>query len=83
MDNILNPNSVYITIIRDPVSQLETTFNNLEFGELLEIEAKEDQLKMFLKDPKLYIQGVIQRHRFKVSVIQVKFDLFFPLIFIS
>ncbi|XP_065655669.1 uncharacterized protein LOC100209212 isoform X2 [Hydra vulgaris] len=79
MDNILNPNSVYITIIRDPVRQLETTFNNLEFGALLEIEEKEDQLKMFLKNPKMYIQGVIQKNRFKDSLNLIKNGQFFDL----
>ena len=36
MDNILNPGSVYLTILRDPVTQLETTFNNLGFGGMLQ-----------------------------------------------
>lgn len=67
MDNILNPGSVYITILRDPVTQLETTFNNLGFGGLLQVINTTDQLLTFLENPKLYIQGVIRRKRFKVS----------------
>ena len=67
MDNILNPGSVYVTILRDPVTQLESTFNNLEFGELLEVRNTTDQIYTFLLDPKFYIQGVIKRKRFKVS----------------
>ena len=71
MDNILNPGSVYITILRDPVTQLETTFNNLGFGGLLQVTNTTDQLYKFLQDPKFYIQGVIKRKRFKVSKIQL------------
>ena len=67
MDNILNPGSVYVTILRDPVTQLESTFNNLEFGKLLEVRNTTDQIYTFLQDPKFYIQGVIKRKRFKVS----------------
>ena len=67
MDNILNPGSVYVTILRDPVTQLESTFNNLEFGDLLEVRNTTDQIYTFLQDPKFYIQGVTKRKRFKVS----------------
>jgi len=67
MDNILYPGSVYITILRDPVTQLETTFNNLNFGSLLEIWNTTNPLETFLKNPKIHIQRVIKRKRFKVS----------------
>ena len=66
MDNILNPGSVYITLLRDPATQLETSFNNLGFGGLLQVTNTTDQLHKFLQDPKFYIQGVIKRKRFKV-----------------
>jgi len=68
MDNILYPGSVYITILRDPVTQLETTFNNLNFGSLLEIWNTTNPLETFLKNPKIHIQRVIKRKRFKVSL---------------
>lgn len=66
MDNILHPGSIYVTILRDPVTQLETTFNNLGFGELLEIWNTTEKLQTFLDNPKFYIQRVIRAKRFKV-----------------
>jgi len=79
MDNILNPGSVYITILRDPVTQLETTFNNLGFGGLLQVTNTSDQLYKFLEDPKYYIRGVIRRKRFKDTLNLIKNAQFFDL----
>ena len=67
MDNILHPGSAYITILRDPVTQLETTFNNLGFGDLLQISNTTEKLKEFLDNPKFYIQRIIKTRRFKVG----------------
>jgi len=79
MDNILNPGSVYVTILRDPVTQLETTFNNMGFGALLQVTNTTDQLLTFLKNPKHYIQGVIRRKRFKDTLNLIKNAQFFDL----
>ena len=67
MDNIMSPGTMYISLLRDPVRQLETTFNNLRFADLLGIYNASDTLETFLIDPKSYIRGVIKRKRFKVS----------------
>ena len=67
MDNILNPGSVYITILRDPVTQLQKVFDELKFTDLLQINNRVDPLFTFLNDPKFYIQGVIKRKQFRVS----------------
>ncbi|XP_066910241.1 galactose-3-O-sulfotransferase 2-like [Clytia hemisphaerica] len=79
MDNILYPGSVYITILRDPASQLETTFNNLNFGSLLEIWNTTSPLKAFIDNPKFYIQRVIKRKRFKDTLNLIKNGQFFDL----
>lgn len=79
MDNILNPGSIYVTIIRDPVTQLETTFNYLGFGGLLQVTNTSDQLKKFLENPKYYIQGVVSRKRFKDTLNLIKNGQFFDL----
>ncbi len=67
MDNIMTPGTVYITMLRSPITQLETTFNNLKFAELLGIGDVEDSLQTFISNPKVYIQNVIKRKRFKVG----------------
>lgn len=69
MDNILYPGSKYVTILRDPATQLETSFNNLNFGSLLEIWNVTSQIEAFLDNPKFYIQRVIKGKRFKVCTI--------------
>lgn len=79
MDNILNPGSVYLTILRDPITQLETTFNNMDFGDLLQVTNTTDQLLTFLKFPKHYIQGVIRRKHFKDTLNLIKNAQFFDL----
>ncbi|EDO48204.1 predicted protein, partial [Nematostella vectensis] len=49
----LMPNdTVYVTILRDPVTQFESTFSYMNFGELLGISNESDALKTFLDKPK-------------------------------
>eukprot|EP00794_Sanderia_malayensis_P015008 gene15008-16557_t len=79
MDNIMTPGTVYITMLRNPVTQLETTFHNLKFAELLEIGEVEDTLKTFISNPKVYIQNVIKRKKFKDSLNLIKNAMFFDL----
>ena len=67
MDNIMTPGSAYVTILRHPTTQLEATFNNLRFADLLEIHGTEDKLETFITNPKVYIQNVIKRKKFKVT----------------
>jgi len=79
MDNIMTPGSVYVTILRKPATQLETTFHSLRFGDLLEIDGVDDRLGTFIMNPKVYIQNIIRRKKFKDSLNLIKNGMFFDL----
>lgn len=66
MDEIMQPQTAFITILRDPVSHFEVTFRNLGFKELLELENFPHPYLSFLENPRKYIGRAIQRKRFKV-----------------
>ena len=68
MDNIMTPGTVYVTMLRNPATQLETTFHNLRFADLLGIEDSDDPLGTFITNPKVYIQNVIKQKKFKVRI---------------
>ena len=64
----MTPGTVYVTMLRNPATQLETTFHNLRFADLLGVEDADDPLGTFITNPKVYIQNVIKRKKFKVSI---------------
>ncbi len=51
MDVIMKKNTIYITILRDPVTQFHSSFYYFEFDKTLGLQRKEDPLGEFLKDP--------------------------------
>ena len=67
MDEIMQPQTAFITILRDPVSHFEVTFRNLDFTEILEMEDLPHPYLTFLENPRKYIGRAIQRKRFKVT----------------
>ena len=67
MDEIMQPQTAFITILRDPVSHFEVTFQNLNFAEILEMEDLPQPYLTFLENPGKYIGRAIQRKRFKVG----------------
>ena len=67
MDEIMQPQTAFITILRDPTSHFEVTFQNLNFAEILEIEEHPHPYLTFLENPGKYIGRTIQRKRFKVG----------------
>lgn len=44
--------TIYVTILRDPVTQFESTFSYMGFGKLLGISNKSDPLVAFFENPK-------------------------------
>ena len=68
MDEIMQPRTAFITILRDPVSHFEATFRNLDFAEVLEMEDFPQPYLTFLENPRKYIGRAIQHKRFKVSL---------------
>lgn len=51
MKELMGKDAVFITILRDPVSQFESTFSYMEFANLLGIQATKNPLVTFFEDP--------------------------------
>lgn len=67
MDEIMQPQTAFITILRDPMSHFEVTFQNLNFADILEMEDLPHPYLTFLKNPGKYIGRTIQHKRFRVG----------------
>ena len=67
MDEIMQPQTAFITILRDPMSHFEVTFQNLNFAEILEMEDLPHPYLTFLENPGKYIGRTIQHKRFRVG----------------
>lgn len=67
MDEIMQPRTAFITILRDPVPHFEALFQNLDFAGILEMDNIPQPYLTFLENPRKYISRAIQHRRFKVS----------------
>ncbi|XP_048587739.1 galactose-3-O-sulfotransferase 2 [Nematostella vectensis] len=74
--------TVYVTILRDPVTQFESTFSYMKFSELLGISNESDALETFLEKPKeILVDYVLTKdlrvnsHRLKLIRNGMFFDL--------
>lgn len=52
LDRVMPNDTIYVTILRDPVTQFESTFSYMTFGEILGISNETDPLEAFFKNPK-------------------------------
>ena len=52
LDKLMPRDTVYVTILRHPISQYESTFNYLGFEQLFGIENKTNSMEYFLEKPK-------------------------------
>ena len=52
LDRVMPNDTIYVTILRDPVTQFESTFSYMTFGEMLGISNETDPLEAFFKNPK-------------------------------
>ena len=52
LDRVMPNDTIYVTILRDPVSHFESTFSYMTFGEILGISNETDPLKAFFENPK-------------------------------
>ena len=70
--------TAYITILRDPVKQWESTFSYMSFPYILNIQKKQDPLDFFLKHPPSMANINSNARRFP-SIYLIKNPLFFDL----
>ena len=52
LDRVMPEDTIYVTILRDPVAQFESTFSYMTFGEILGISNETDPLEAFFENPK-------------------------------
>ncbi|XP_078385068.1 galactosylceramide sulfotransferase-like [Oculina patagonica] len=52
LDRVMPDDTIYVTILRDPVTQFESTFSYMTFGEILGISNETDPLEAFFENPK-------------------------------
>ena len=52
LERIMPNDTVYVTILRDPVQHFESTFSYMAFGDILGISNETDPLEAFLQNPK-------------------------------
>ena len=76
MDEITQPRTAFITILRNPVTHFEVTFRNLDFAGVLEMEDLPYPYLTFLENPRKYIGRAIQHRRFKVRRVLLVFRFF-------
>ena len=78
--NVLFPRerTAYISILRDPVKQWESTFSYMSFPYILNIHKKKDPLDFFLKNPPS-LQNIKKNARRFPSIYLIKNPLFFDL----
>ncbi|EDO37531.1 predicted protein, partial [Nematostella vectensis] len=78
MDQIMHPGSAYISIIREPLKNFESTFRNLDYASALDMEDP-DPMAAFLENPKMHIEHVIKMRMFKDPLNLIKNGMFFDL----
>jgi len=52
MTDLMGKDAIFITILRNPVTQFESTFSYMEFAHLFGIKAERNPMETFLADPK-------------------------------
>ena len=52
LDKVMPNDTIYVTILRDPVTQFESTFSYMTFGKMLGISNATDPLEAFFENPK-------------------------------
>lgn len=80
MDVIMKNNTKYITILRNPVDQWESTFNYMEFPSYLNLSNDETPMDTFLNNPHVYLRNMAIRLRnFPEALNLVRNGMFFDL----
>ena len=80
MDLIMNNNTMYITILRDPVYQFESTFNYMELYRFFMLQNVSNPMAMFLANPRAHLRNLTKRVKsFPESMHLVRNGMFFDL----
>ncbi|PFX26117.1 Galactose-3-O-sulfotransferase 3 [Stylophora pistillata] len=84
MDIVMQSDTKYITILRDPANQFESTFNYMELYRDLNLAKFSNPMEVFLKNPYGHLQNLTKRVRsLPESMNLVRNGMFFDLGFSS
>ena len=72
LGQIMPRDTVYVTILRHPVSQYESTFNYMGFEKLLDIHAQGNPLAEFLENPNKILVNYLLREDLRVNSDRLK-----------
>ena len=64
MDNVMVPNTFYISILRDPVKQFESSFYYLEMHTLFGLKYSENPLQEFIANPERFMNKITKSKRY-------------------
>ena len=80
MDVVLHSDTKFITILRDPVYQFESTFNYMELYRFLRLTNYSNPLEVFLTNPRGYLRNLARTETpFPESMHLVRNGMFFDL----
>lgn len=80
MDVIMHSDTKYITILRDPVYQFESTFNYMELYRFFKLTNYSNPMQVFLRNPRGYLQNLTRTVKpFPESMHLVRNGMFFDL----
>ncbi|EDO33410.1 predicted protein, partial [Nematostella vectensis] len=81
MDSVMETGAKYVTILREPVSQFESTFDYMELGNLLGLQNVSNAMEVFLRRPYDFLINVTRRRQgdFPDSLNLARNGMFFDL----
>ena len=68
MDAIMDRQTAFVTIVRNPSTLFESTFRNLDFAAVLGMEGLADPFSSFLDSPGVHIRRAVREKRFRVAM---------------
>lgn len=72
LDKLMSNDTIYVTILRDPVTQFESTFSYMGFGHLLGLSNHSDPLKTFFDNPKEALINYLLTQDLRINSERVK-----------
>ena len=72
MVNLMPNDTVYVTILRNPISQFESSFSYMTFDKILGMKKSEDTLTEFFKDPEKVLVNYVLTQDLRINSDRLK-----------
>ena len=72
MAELMPNDTVYVTILRNPISQFESSFSYMTFDKILGMQASEDALAEFFKDPEKILVNYVLTQDLRINSDRLK-----------